>query len=1013
MEEECVYILLQDSPDEESWQKLLTFLKTASQREISKFYTTVVRELAEHPPPIASSNISRDQWWKICMDDIKHKYTRARADAGLDQQPMAPQAVSAPQQPSDTDTIREIRKLFKNFQLQLADFKHGPHHVEQELLQLRQEQEERTRENSRVIDDLKNQLKEYMRQCEALKNTNQQLDNEIGEVKKLNEMLHQQNTRLQEQLDQQSNEIRQQQMAVQQSAEISMQEQSEANQKVDQMKQAMEQLRLKITELEGALEDKNMQLASVNKEKTTMEELHETMKRELELLQKQLTDLTKSSAESSTAGAIKVEELKGINEEKDKLILDLTRDVHDKQQRLEDLHKQITNLTENHALQLSQLNEELLQAKTSLSEQTALVADLREQIKALKANTDDEKQAFLDKLTSMEKAEKDQHFAADNEKLLQQLDELRAHIENKEKEIEILKTAHQDENQSLTSEITRLGETLRIKEEEINMNKENIKQLTRKNSEFQRQITTMEEELGRQHDEIMSYMSQSKKMSDQILQYETVHADFQQRLKAKEQLESENQRLTTENESLVKKLRDAESEADSKNSQSDLFFRQVQELQAELTNARKSAEASQQLLQTSQAQWKDELKQSENRRAQNALESAELQGRLQAQIETLNSEIAQLREELSKKTAINQESILALGTKQAEIAKLTEENQKLHQQTDQCLKDRNTQLVQQLEAQNDEMKRQESILGAEFGLTFERTQEEWWKPVWPLEHQKDPIFEKVIPFKILGNGNKFCKILFNSDYKKLNGSNYVPTLTQSTNSSRTPDTTDYDLILEELRKFVTHTGTQALLWNTFYERLKSDKYVQHTTAAARTYEDPTKADQWFYKQGESGSLWVGMSILKFVSDWLGGNHNISTLSDYQSEMSGIASAINTFQIIPAEVLMLVLTRAALRTDIVWVWDYKKVSHDNKFYFSGLCNGCFHLSKVCYQAIQVVHNPQAGRGTQVVHNPQAGRGTAGRGTSGAGRGAAAGRGTAGRGAAGQFSSEDFFKQFNFL
>ena len=997
MEEECVYILLQDSPDEESWQKLLTFLKTASQREISKFYTTVVRELAEHPPPIASSNISRDQWWKICMDDIKHKYTRARADAGLDQQPMAPQAVSAPQQPSDTDTIREIRKLFKNFQLQLADFKHGPHHVEQEIQQLRQEQEERTKEKSRVIDDLKHQLEELSRQCEALKNTNQQLDNEIGEVKKLNEMLHQQNTRLQEQLDQQSNEIRQQQMAVQQSAEISMQEQSEANQKVDQMKQAMEQLRLKITELEGALEDKNMQLASVNKEKTTMEELHETMKRELELLQKQLTDLTKLSAESSTAGAIEVEELKGINEEKDKLILDLTRDVHDKQQRLEDLHKQITNLTENHALQLSQLNEELLQARIILSEQTALVADLREQIKALKANTDDEKQAFLDKLTSMEeaRAEKDQHFAADNEKLLQQLDELRAQIENKEKEIESLKSAFQDENQSLKSEKTGLEEALRIKEEEINMNKENIKQLEKNNFEFKRQMATMEEELESQHNEIMRYMSQIKKLNEQLKQYETVNADFQQRLDAKERLESENQRLTTENESLIKRLQSAESEADYKNSQSDSFYRKVQELQAELETARKSSEASKHLLETSQAQWKDELQNSESKRAQNALESAELQGRLQAQIETLNLEIAQLREELSKKIAINQESIQTLGTKQAEIAKLKEENRKLHQQTDTCLREKNTELVRQLEKQNEEMKKQESVLGTEFGLTFESTQEDWWKSVWPLEHQKDPIFEKVV--KVLGSGtNRFCKILFNSDYKRLN----VPTLTQSTDSSRTPDTSDYDLVLAELGKFVVHLGSQGQMWNSFYERLKGDKYVQHFTPGP-SFEDRTNADKWFYKQGESGSLWVGASILKFVSDWLGGNHNISTLDIYQSEMSGIASAINTFKIIPAEVLMLVLTRAALRTDIVWVWTYKKVSHDNKFYFSGLCNGCFHLSKVCYQAIQVVHNPQAGRGT------------AGRGTSGAGRGAAAGRGTAGRGAAGQFSSEDFFKQFNFL
>lgn len=126
MNNDCVYIMLLDDPTDKQWNQLLDYLKSLSQRELTVFYNKVLRELAENPPPLNIDNLGRDQWWQLCLSKVQHKYSRARSDAGLDQAPSStPPAYSAPQS-SDSDTIRDIKKLFRDFQAELHAWRSVP-----------------------------------------------------------------------------------------------------------------------------------------------------------------------------------------------------------------------------------------------------------------------------------------------------------------------------------------------------------------------------------------------------------------------------------------------------------------------------------------------------------------------------------------------------------------------------------------------------------------------------------------------------------------------------------------------------------------------------------------------------------------------------------------------------------------------------------------------------------------------------------------------------------------------
>lgn len=125
MNEQCVYIMMLDDPTDKQWNTLLSHLKSLSQRELSKFYSDVLHELAENPPPLNTDNIGRDQWWQLCLRKTEHKYSRARTDAGLDHQNSAAPPSYAPQN-SDSDTIRDIKKLFRDFQAELHAWRSVP-----------------------------------------------------------------------------------------------------------------------------------------------------------------------------------------------------------------------------------------------------------------------------------------------------------------------------------------------------------------------------------------------------------------------------------------------------------------------------------------------------------------------------------------------------------------------------------------------------------------------------------------------------------------------------------------------------------------------------------------------------------------------------------------------------------------------------------------------------------------------------------------------------------------------
>jgi|GEM_PF-5493028 len=121
MSELLINLMLKPNITEDEWNKLIEFFRQSNPREISRFFSDVLYELAENPPPI-QGNIGRDQWMMLQVKSTEEKYRQIIHDSEIERQAPPPVMSSAPQ---SADTIHEMRKILRQFATELHEGRSG------------------------------------------------------------------------------------------------------------------------------------------------------------------------------------------------------------------------------------------------------------------------------------------------------------------------------------------------------------------------------------------------------------------------------------------------------------------------------------------------------------------------------------------------------------------------------------------------------------------------------------------------------------------------------------------------------------------------------------------------------------------------------------------------------------------------------------------------------------------------------------------------------------------------